>query len=669
MAKSKGLTKAVCLVVVVALGAVLVYRHYAAPGSAWTYVGEPSVAETSQTIGWRVTGGDDGGARYSPLADINVETVKRLKVAWTYRHGDYKSASGPDRIHRSTAFEATPLLVEGRLIFTTPFNRVIALDPETGAELWKFDPGIDRGRRFANMLINRGVAYWRGPNGAGRVYLGTLDARLIALEAATGEPCADFGVVGTVNLLDGVEHLTDPWEYNVTSPPTVVGDNVIVGSSIADTTRRIQPPGLARAYDARTGALVWRFNTIPQPGEAGNETWENESWKQTGGANVWSTMTADLERGLVFLPVSAAGPDFFGGDRPGANLFSDSVVALDARTGKYRWHFQTVHHDLWDYDLAAPPNLVRVKHEGREIDAVAQATKTGFVFLLDRETGKPLFPVEEKSVPPSDVPDEKAWPTQPFPAKPAPLAPQRLQEADLWDADPKRMKKCREQLSGLRNEGIFTPPSERGSILYPFTAGGANWSGGAFDPQSGILYVPVNNLVHTIRLKKLPDGNFNNTDGKVMRTGLAGLWWALTGKGTGLRYRMDRQLFAADGAPCNRPPWGWLVAVDLNRGDILWRAPTGEDKNGVQGLQNFGPPLVTAGGLVFHAGTRDQRLRAHDAKTGAVLARFALPAGLHAGPITYKLAAGRKQFLVVAPGGHSGLGSQLGDYVIAYTLP
>ncbi len=449
-ARSKGLAKVVCLVVVVAIAAVFIYRQNTAHGGKWTYVGEPSVAETSQTTRWSVTGGDDGGARYSPLADINVENVKRLKVAWTYRHGDYKSASGPDRVHRSTSFEATPLLVEGRLIFTTPFNRVIALDPETGAELWKFDPGIDRGRRFANMLINRGVAYWRGPNGSGRVYLGTLDARLIALEAATGKPCADFGVAGTVNLLESVEHVTDPWEYNLTSPPTVVGDNVIVGSSIADVTRRIQPSGLVRAYDARTGAFVWRFNTIPKAGEAGNETWENESWKQTGGANVWSTMTADIERGLVFLPVSAAGPDFFGGDRPGANLFSDSVVALEAMTGKYRWHFQTVHHDLWDYDLAPPPNLARVKHNGREIDAVAQATKTGFVFLLDRETGKPLFPVEEKPVPPSDAPGEKAWPTQPFPLKPAPLVPQRLNEADLWDTDQKRLRKCREQLIGRK---------------------------------------------------------------------------------------------------------------------------------------------------------------------------------------------------------------------------
>src|SRR5262249_15208418 len=361
-----------------------------------------------------------------------------------------------------------------------------------------------------------------------RAFLATLDARLVALDVASGKPCPDFGSGGTVNLLDGIEPLVDPWEYNVTSPPTIVGDVVIVGSSIADMIRRIQPPGAVRAYDARTGALIWRFNTIPRVGEDGVETWEQESWQQTGGAKVWSTMTADLERGLVFLPVSTAGPDFFGGDRPGANLFSDSVVALEAKTGKHVWHFQTVHHDLWDYDLPAPPNLVRVKHGGHEIDAVAQATKTGFVFLLDRETGTPLFPVEERPVPRSDVPGEVNWPTQPFPTKPPPLIPQRLTEDDLWDADPGRLEQCRKALRTLRNDGIYTPPSERGSLLYPSTAGGANWSGGAFDPASGFLYVPTNNFAMTIELKPLDPANFN-TDGIVMQSIFRGLWWLFTG--------------------------------------------------------------------------------------------------------------------------------------------
>src|SRR5215813_3179486 len=301
--------------------------------AAGTARSAPLVGPTS----WPVTGGDAGGTRYSPLTDIHRGNVQQLRVAWTYRHGDYRSGGlFPDYVNKGTAFEGTPIVVEGRLIFTTPYNRVIALDPERGTELWQFDPKIDVGRRFANMLINRGVAYWRdrGTDGscASRVFLATLDARLIALDAASGKPCTGFGHGGTVNLLDGIAPVVDPWEYNVTSPPTVAGDLVVVGSSIADLIRRIEPPGTVRAFDARTGTLAWRFHTIPQAGEPGVETWENDGWKHTGGANVWSTITADLGRGLVFLPVSSAGPDFYGGDRLGANLFADSVVALRTAT-------------------------------------------------------------------------------------------------------------------------------------------------------------------------------------------------------------------------------------------------------------------------------------------------------------------------------------------------
>jgi quinoprotein glucose dehydrogenase len=630
------------------------------------------------TAEWPSTEGQPGGGRYSPLADINRSNVASLRPVWTYRHGDVDGGGiMPDYVNKGTAFEATPIVADGRLIFSTPFNRVIALDPESGRELWTFDPQIDRHRRAANMFINRGVAYWRGPDAgkpcARRVFLGTLDARLIALDAATGAPCAEFGARGTIDLLAGLSPVVDPWEYNITSPPTVVGDVVVVGSSIADTLRRVAPPGDVRAYDARDGRLLWTFHTIPRPGEFGNDTWQDDSWRNAGAANVWSTITADPERGLVFLPVSTASPDFDGVDRPGANLFSDSVVALRAATGERVWHFQTVHHDLWDYDLAAPPVLVRIERHGMPVDAVVQATKPAFIFVLDRATGAPVFPVEERAVPASDISGEHAWPTQPFPVHPPPLLPPRLDESDLWEADPGRLAECRELLRGLRNDGVFTPPSLRGTLLYPSTGGGVNWSGAGFDPSTGWLYVPVGNVAHELRLTQM--GKFNVTapdDLRPLRT-WDGLWWALTGRGTGLRYwtdpRRGRRVFGVDGVPCNKPPWGYLVAVDLNRGELRWQVPSGADEHGVRGMFSYGPPLVTAGGLVFHAGSRDLHLRAHDAQSGEVLASFDLPAGLHAGPVTYKLRPDGKQYLVIAPGGHIGLGSKLGDYVIAYALP
>jgi len=617
----------------------------------------------AQTATWMVTEGGAGGGRYSTLTDINKENVKSLKVAWVYRHKDFQQRGIlPDRVFKGTAFEATPILVENKLIFSTPFNRVIALNPETGKEMWTFNPQVDVSRRFANMIINRGVAYYQG-----RIFIATLDARLIALDINTGLPIKSFGKNGTVDLYQGIENLTDKWEYNITSPPTIVGDNVIVGSSLADITRRVMPSGAVRAYNAKTGKLVWRFNTIPKAEEFGTDTWKNDSWKHHGGANVWSTMTADLKRGMVFLPVSTAGPDLYGGDRKGANLFSDSLVALDANTGKRIWHFQTVHHDLWDYDLASPPILVTVNKNGKKIDAVAQLTKTGFVFILNRETGKPIFPVIEKPVPQSDVPGEETWPTQPYPTKPPALVPQRLTENDLWQQNPKRYQKCLRYLRKIRNEGMFTPPSLQGSILYPGATGGMNWSGASYDPHASILYVPANNIPMVQRLRKLPEWNYLFTGGKPLHGGIKGIFWAVTGLGTGLRYSMlERGLLAFGGVYCNKPPWGIMSAVDVDNGKILWQVPIGINKDGVRGLINLGPPLVTASGLLFHGGTIDQRLWVYDVNNGKVITSFKLPAGLHAGPMTYKING--KQYLVIAPGGHIILGSKLGDYIIAYIL-
>jgi len=639
-----------------------------------------SGAHAGEVVEWHVTEGAPGGGRFSPLADVTAENVVSLREVWCYRHGDFFEGAFPLRENGGSAFESTPIVVEGQLFFTTPRNRVIALDAETGRELWTFDPALERGRAYANMWINRGVAHWRDPRASGecaaRLFLGTLDARLIALDAASGRPCADFGGAGTVNLLDGIAPLADPWEYNVTSPPTVVGDVVVVGSSIADLLRPNAPPGDVRGFDARTGSLRWSFHTIPHAGEPGSETWENGT-QLAGAANVWSTITADLVRGLVFLPVSTPTDDHYGGDRLGANLYSDSVVALDAATGERRWHFQTVHHDLWDYDLAAPPVLVTLRHDGREVDAVVQATKAGMLFVLDRDSGMPLFPIEERPVPASDVPGERAWPTQPFPVKPPPLTSHRFTEADLHAPTPEHRAACAKRLEGLRNDGIFTPPSERGSVLHPFTGGGVNWSGMAWDPGRRLLIVPVANLVHVVKLSKVSDEHVGEGAARPLR-GVApadlvrNLWWILTGRGSGLRYHVSpidgRTLFSHDDLPCNAPPWGRLVGVDLDRGEIVWSVPTSAGADD-PGLPGYGPPLATASGLVFHAGTAEPVLRVHDTASGQLVTTFALPAGLHAGPISYRVRPDGPQLLVLAPGGHIGIGSPLGDHVIAYALP
>ena len=620
---------------------------------------------------WPVTEGAPGGGRFTPLTQIDRSNVDELEVLWTYRHGDFFEGAFPLREPRGSAFESTPILVDRRLVLTTPTNRVIALDPATGRELWTYDPELRRGQAYANRWINRGVAAWHGEQQT-RVFLATLDGRLIALDASTGEPRRDFGMGGTVDLLGGIAPLKDRAEWNATSPPTVVGDLVIVGSSIADTLRPDAPPGDVRAYDARSGALRWTFHTIPHPGEAGHETWESGTGL-TGATNVWSTITADLDRGLVFLPVSTPSPDFYGGDRQGTNLYSDSLVALDAATGAVRWHYQTVHHDLWDYDLAAPPVLVTLARHGRELAAVVQVTKTGMVFVFDRETGEPLFEIEERPVPASDVPGEVAWPTQPFPERPPPLASHRVEAGDLYAPTQAHRERCEDWLGKLRNEGIFTPPSERGSVVHPFTGGGANWSGAAWDPLRRRLFVPINELAHVISLTHVSDRNVGKGSAKPLGgISLRSLWFILTGRGTGLRYQMHplggRVRYAIDGVPCTKPPWGRLVAVDLDAGEIDWSVSTSAGGGDDPGWMAFGPALATASGLVFHAGTRIPTLRVHDAATGELVTAMDLPAGLHAGPISYALDDGR-QVLLVAPGGHIGIGSPLGDWVIAYALP
>ena len=616
----------------------------------------------SPTAGWPQVGGDPGNARWSPLREINRANADQLEVVWSYRHGDFYDP-GPQRGRNDrsgTAFEGSPILVDGRLVFSTPYARVIALDPETGEELWVFDPEIDRNRHYSNGYVTRGVAHWRAEPGsalcASRIVLATVDARLIELDVATGVPCRDFGIEGTLDLHVGVDGLLKPEHYKMTSAPVVIDDLIVIGPSLADM-RPDQPAGDVRAFDARTGELRWTFHVIPREGEVGTETWEHESWRFGVGANPWAPLSTDPERGLIFVPTSTASPDLYGGRRPGDNWFADSILVLRAATGERVWHRQLIHHDLWDYDVPAAPNLLRVERDGRTIDAVAQLTKTGFVYLFDRETGAPLFPIEERPVAASDIPGERASPTQPIPLKPPSLLGSTvITEEDLWDADPEHLEACRELFHSLRYEGMFTPPSEQGTLQYPGVAGGANWSGGALDPERAILYTPINLFATTAGVDPTPIGDAGPGPLPALRRGRGGI-------------------FSIKMRPCTKPPWGELVAVDLQNGEILWREPVGQDNRlGERGVFNLGPPLATAGGLVFHGGTEDAVLRAHDVETGEIVATLELPASTHAGPITYRMQPGGRQFLVVAAGGHHNVGrmnfsSKLGDWIIAYALP
>jgi quinoprotein glucose dehydrogenase len=616
---------------------------------------------------WSHYGGDPGGSRYSHLSQIDRDNVANLQVAWTYSTGEAEHEEGTDRsgacsrCHSSDAnFEATPIYAAGRLYLSTPLNRAIALDPETGAEIWRYDPHIKLDIGRSEGFTSRGVSYWAASSATGavcvrRVFLATVDARLISLDAETGLPCREFGSDGVVALDVGVGDV-DEGQYGVTSPPAVVGDVVIIGSAIGDNRRVDLEHGTVRGYDARTGELAWSWDPIPRgPDDPGWDTWTPDAARRTGGANAWSAISADPERDMVFLPLGASAPDFYGGERIGANLFANSVVALRASTGEYLWHFQVVHHDLWDYDLAAQPALVTVSREGRDVDAVVVAGKTGHVFVLDRETGEPLFPVEERPVPPSDVPGEEAWPTQPFPVLPPPLHPQSIAMEDAWGVTPEEEAYCKQQFEQYRLGEIFTPPSLEGTLMFPGFAGGVNWGSVAIDRERKILVTNVFRMAMWVRLHPRAPGS----------TG---------GNQRGTPYTMTRApLLSPTGLPCNKPPWGTLVAVNLVSGEIEWEIPFGgiPDLVEVPGSENwgspsFGGPMITAGGLIFIAAAMDDFIRAFDIETGEEVWKASLPAGGQATPMTYEVAG--KQYIVIAAGGHGNLGTTLGDYVVAFAL-
>ncbi len=603
---------------------------------------------------WENWGGDPGGTRFSPLAQITPANVGNLVPAWDFRTGDLENR--PPALMARTKFEATPLFVEDSLIFCTPFNEVIALDPGTGAQKWRYDPKISAAQRPANRYNCRGVTYWvdrQAAEGAAcrsRIFMGTNDYRLIALDARSGVPCADFGSNGEVGIEIG-KPLLWPGEFQITSAPVVSRGVVVVGSSIADNVRVDAPPGTVRAFDARTGAARWSFDPLVH------------DHISAGHANVWAPMSADDARGLVFLPTTSPSPDFFGGKRPGNNEHANSVVALRSETGELVWSFQTVHHDVWDYDLPAQPTLARIDTGEGMRDVVIQPTKQGFVFVLDRDTGKPVWPVEERAVPQGGVEGEQLSPTQPFPTHVPPLMPQQFSSADVFKPFPTLGRSsCDQKLEGLRNDGLFTPPSTQGTIEFPMSGGGVNWGGAAFDPVNQILYANTSYAIHIIKLipraevdafKRPPGSDF--------------------GPQRGAPFALSRVVALSGlGLLCNKPPWGAMVAVDLKAGRILWRSSVGttEDRAPLGLAFHWGAPLVngvavTAGGLVF-TGAMDAYLRALDAKSGEELWQGRLPVPGIANPMTYLWKG--EQYVAIAAGGHSESGATIGDSVVAFRL-
>jgi len=597
---------------------------------------------------WPAYGGDAGQTRYSPLKQVNRSNVANLKVAWSYRTGDI--SDGTTNVVRS-AFETTPLVIDGVMYFTTPFSRVIALEAETGKELWQFDPKLDRERTY-NLFINRGAAYWSSANGK-RIFAGTLDGRLFSLDAKTGKPDDRFGKAGWIDLREGVADKFPAKGYGMTSPPAVYKNLIICGSLTADGEAQ-GPSGDVRAFDARTGKLVWRFHVIPLPGELGHDTWEADSWKDRAAANAWSMLTVDIGRGIVFLPLTSPATDMYGGDRKGSNLFGDSLVALDASTGKRLWHFQTVHHNIWDYDLPAAPTLVNVVRNGKTVAAVAQVTKTGYTFVLDRVTGKPLFDIEEVPVPASEVPGEHAWPTQPRPVKPAPYARQSMRVEELTNVTPESRAYCAKILEGAVFGSLYTPIGLKPTLLFPGTNGGANWGGASWDPETRTLYVNSMDNGMLVRMIARPEGA--KIPYRSQTVGQARFW--------------DTNQY-----PCQQPPWGHLTAIDLDTGEFRWRSTLGVIDELVEkgipptGTSNLGGSIVTAGGLIFIGATNDSRFRAFDKTTGKEIWTVRLPASAHATPMTFLGKKSGKQFVVIASGGGNKYNRSFSDTLIAYSLP
>ena len=629
---------------------------------------------------WSSYGKDSGGGHYSEANEITPENVKNLKKIWEHRSGDFHAGLNwtedvPPNSSQQTSFQATPILVNDTLFYCTPYNRVFALDPETGEEKWVFDPKIEIEQKA--LLHCRGVGSWTDINKTEneecyhRIITGTIDAELFAIDGKTGKLCSDFGDYGRVNLRDGLGEHNPAYYYSV-SPPAIIGDIIIVGGGIADNVSTSVPGGVVRAYDIRTGDLIWYWDPIP-PGQEPIIDEEGQQLYQRGTTNVWSIISTDPELNLIYLPTGNTAADNYGGHRNGSDYYSSSVVALDASSGEVVWHFQTVHHDIWDYDVPSQPTFYEFERNGEVIKALAQTTKMGFVFLLNRETGEPIFPVEEREVPQGAVEGDYVTKTQPFPTKPAPLTPTYLDPEEVFGFTPWDKGYCKRAAKDLRNEGLYTPPSLEGSVHYPSAIGGANWGGPAVDASRNILIANTMNLSSTIVM--VPRKDCDKALKELARDSVQSRFSALQ-QNEGTPYCTIRAygFMSPLGVPCTKPPWGNLTAIDLNTGDHLWQIPLGTSKDlapfpfwWIKGAPNIGGPTVTATGLTFIAATSDYYLRAFKTETGEELAKFRLPTAGHATPMTYTNKNG-KQFVVIAAGGHWAVGSPASDHLIAFAL-
>lgn len=638
----------------------------------------PNNESIQQAIEWPVYGRDHFGSRYLPVSDINRNNVDSLQIAWIYRTGELEPEFTTDK---PTSFQATPIIVDGIMYLSTPLGRVVALNPATGKELWKYNPNIRRDVRYGDFA-NRGVASWLDESASEtepcrrRIFVGTAQSQLIALDAENGELCTGFGNEGMVNLREGLR--LPPQEfaaYTLTSPPLAVNGMVIAGSSIADNTWPDPASGEIRAFDTQTGKLRWSWDPIPQsPDDPAYDDWRGEFAHNTGGANAWSILSADPERDLVFIPTSSPAPDYYGAMRLGDNRHANSIVALKISTGELVWAFQTVRHDLWDYDNAAPPTLTTIRKEGKEIPAVIQATKTGMLFILNRETGEPIFDVEDRPVPASDIPNEQASPTQPFTVVTPALSPHQLSPDEIWGVTEEDRQACYDQIKDLRNEGIFTPPSLQGTLVIPSNIGGAHWGGVAVDPQRQIAVVPVNRHASMIQLIPRGDYDADTFRAEDERSGQTNFEYNPM---RGTPYVMRRRtLMSPSGLPCSPPPFGSLVAVDLESGGIKWDVPLGSfarfsEPDEIElipddwGSINLGGAIITEGGLVFIGAALNDRLHAFDVETGELLWKGELPASGRATPMSYKLESG-EQYVVISVGGGGSFGE--GDYVVAFRL-